>query len=151
MLWEICRRTLMTNTGYWPLSHCISAQMLHGVRDNSIKCNPFTVGVGFQQGYAWAQFCCKLWWDSLVWNQYITKPEEKNVGGHAILYSHSLKKWGNAAPCSQHLALAIFVCLLYMRKSRWRVKQKPLGKIFRKYKVRFTCCDSAVTILIYDC
>ena len=19
---------------------------------------------------AWAQFCCKMWWDSLVWNQY---------------------------------------------------------------------------------
>jgi len=35
--------------------------------------------------------------DNLVWNQHITQPQETNVGGNGILYSHFLKKWGDAS------------------------------------------------------
>ena len=30
--------------------------------------------------HARAQFCCKMWGDSLVRNQFIAKPKETNVG-----------------------------------------------------------------------
>jgi len=52
---------------------------------------------------AWAQFCYKMWGDSLVWDQYIMKPKEKNVKGHDILYPHCLKKWGGRVPRVPHL------------------------------------------------
>jgi len=42
-------------------------------------------------------FVVKCEGDILVWNQYITKPKEKNVEGHGILYPNCLKKWGGRA------------------------------------------------------
>jgi len=46
----------------------------------------------------WTQFCCKMWGDRLVWNQYITKPKEKMRGTRHIIF-HCLKKWGTRPPC----------------------------------------------------
>ena len=43
-------------------------------------------------------FVVKCEGNSLVWNQYITEPKEKNVGGHGILYPHCLKKWEGRVP-----------------------------------------------------
>jgi len=42
--------------------------------------------------------CCKMWGDSLFWNQYITKTNEKNVGGHGILYYHCGEDASPASP-----------------------------------------------------
>jgi len=42
-------------------------------------------------------FVVKCEGNSLVWNQYIMKPEEKNVGRHGTLYPHCLKKGGDAS------------------------------------------------------
>jgi len=47
-------------------------------------------------------FVVKCEENSLVWNQYIMKPEEKNVGEHEILYPTVWKKWGRV-PRVPHL------------------------------------------------
>ena len=43
-----------------------------------------------------------MWGDSLVLNQYITKPKNKNVGGHGIYYIPTgWKSGGTSPPCPQ--------------------------------------------------
>ena len=44
-------------------------------------------------------FVVKCWGGSLVWNQYITKPKEKNVGGHAYYIPTVWKSGGTRPPC----------------------------------------------------
>ena len=46
-----------------------------------------------------AQFCCKMWRGSLVWNQYITKPKEKNMGDMSYYIPTVWKSGGTRPPC----------------------------------------------------
>ena len=58
---------------------------------------------------AWAQFCCKMWGGSLVWNQYITKPNEKNVGDMAY-YISTVRKVRGSVPRVPHLIAPMIDC-----------------------------------------
>ena len=49
---------------------------------------------------SWAQFCCKMWGDRLVWNQYIRKPKEKMWGDRHIYIPTVWKSGGSASTVS---------------------------------------------------
>jgi len=93
-------------------------------KSNIIFCMVWTCANYNSYIKSWAQFCSKMWGDSLVWNQYITKPKEKNV-------ELSEKVGGTRTPCPHLIASMHQICVINFSSNSASVqtlskKQLPL-------------------------